>query len=118
MKKTSTILVSLAVFLAWLPGAGRTAAILEQTPGEYLNARAGVAYVGDEVCRDCHESQYNDFKKTGMGKSLSVPGPSNWPEFTKPVTLFSKKLGLSYTVSVSGGKMNHTESKRLADGRL
>ncbi len=75
MKKTSTIVLSLsAVFLLWLPGAGRKAAIPEQTPGEYLNARPGVAYVGDEVCRDCHEPQYNDFKKTGMGKSLSLPG--------------------------------------------
>ncbi|PYU05552.1 MAG: hypothetical protein DMG33_10730 [Acidobacteria bacterium] len=119
MKKTSAIPLSLSVlFLAWLPGAGRKAAMREQTPGEYLNARPGVAYVGDEVCRDCHESQYNDFKKTGMGNSLSVPGPTNWPEFTKPVTLFSKKLGLSYSVSVSGGKMYHTESKRRADGKL
>ncbi|PYS14217.1 MAG: hypothetical protein DMG15_08790, partial [Acidobacteria bacterium] len=119
MKKTSTILLSLsAVFLLWLPGAGRKGAIPEQAPGEYLNARAGVAYVGDEVCRDCHEPQYTDFKKTGMGKSLSLPGPSNWPEFRKRVTLFRKKLGLTYSVSVSGGKMYHTESKIGADGKL
>ena len=119
MKKNSAILLSLsAVFLVWLPGAGRKDAIPEQAPGEYLNARAGVAYVGDEVCRDCHEPQYNDFKKTGMGKSLSLPGPSNWPEFRKRVTLFSKKLGLTYSVSVSGGKMYHTESKIRADGKL
>src|SRR5467141_4674379 len=119
MKKTSTIVLSLsAVFLLWPPGAGRKAAIPEQTPGEYLNARPGVAYVGDEVCRDCHEPQYNDFKKTGMGKSLSLPGPGNWPEFRKRVTLFSKKLGLTYSVSVSGRKMYHTESKIRADGKL
>ncbi len=119
MKKTSTIVLSLsAVFLLWLPGAGRKAAIQEQARGEYLNARAGVAYVGDEVCRDCHEPQYNDFKKTGMGKSLSLPGPGNWPEFRKRVTLLSKKLGLTYSVSVSGRKMYHTESKIRADGKL
>src|SRR5260370_36379108 len=116
MKKTSTILLSLsALFLAWLPGAGRKAAIPEQTTGEYLNARPGVAYVGDEVCRACHQSQYNDFKKTGMGKSLSVPSPSNWPEFRKLVTLFSKKLGLIYSVSFSGGNIDHTESKIVAN---
>jgi len=31
-------------------------------------------------------------------------GPGNWPEFRKRVTLFSKKLGLTYSVSVSGRK--------------
>ncbi len=83
----------------------------EQASGEYRNARAGVAYVGDQTCRECHEPQYHDFKKTGMGRSLSIPGPGNWPEFTKPVTIVSKMLGRTYTVSVSGGKMYHAESK-------
>ena len=119
MKKTSTILLSLsALFLAWLPGAGRRSAIQEQTPGEYLNVGLGVAYVGDEVCGDCHEPQYKDFKKTGMGRSFSLPSPGNWPEFRKPVTLFSKKLGLTYSVSVRGRKMYHTESKIHVDGKL
>jgi len=96
---------------------GRSTAVQEQTTREYRNARAGVAYVGDETCRECHEPQYNDFKKTGMGRSLSIPGPGNWAEFTKRVTLDSKKLGRSYTVTVSGGKMYHTESKTGADGK-
>ena len=73
--------------------------------------------MGDETCRVCHEPQYNDFKKTAMGRSLSIPGPSNWAEFTKSVTLDSKKLGRIYTVTVSGGKMYHTESKTGADGK-
>src|SRR5713226_6017844 len=108
----------MVIFLVWAPLAGRRTGAQEETTGEYRNARAGVAYVGDEACRECHEPQYKDFKKTGMGRSLSIPGPGNWPEFTKPVTLASKKLGLIYTVSVRDGKMYHTESKRDANGKL
>src|SRR6266851_2422817 len=105
------------IVLAWLPMVGSRTVVPKQTTAEYRNARVGVAYVGDETCRECHEPQYNDFKKTGMGRSLSIPGPRNWSEFTKPVTLVSKKLGRSYTVSVSGGKMYHTESRMGADGK-
>jgi hypothetical protein len=74
--------------------------------------------VGDEACRECHEPQYKDFKKTGMGRSLSIPAPGNWPEFTKPVSLFKKKLGRTYTVSVSGGKMYQTESQTDTKGKV
>jgi hypothetical protein len=83
----------------------RRATLEGTTSGEYLNARPGVAYVGDEACQECHEPQYKDFKKTGMGRSLSIPSPGNWPEFTKRVTLSNKRLGLIFTVSVIDGKM-------------
>lgn len=119
MNKIRTIPVCLiALFFTWHPVASLGATPQEQTSGEYLNARAGVAYVGDEACRECHEPQYNEFKKTGMGRSLSIPGPGNWAEFTKRVTLLSKKLDRNYTVSVNGGKMYHTESKTDAKGKL
>jgi len=109
----------IVIFLVWSPLAGRRTGAQEQTAGEYRNAaRAGVAYVGDETCRECHEPQYKDFKKTGMGRSLSIPGPGNLAEYTKSVTLDSKKLGRRYTVTVSGGKMYHTESRTGADGKL
>ncbi len=106
-----------ATFVAQPPVAARITAGQEQTSVGYRNAPAGVAYMGDETCRECHEPQYNDFKKTGMGRSLSIPGPGNWPEFTKSVTLLNKKLGRRYTVSVTGGKMYHTESGMRADGK-
>ncbi|PYU49685.1 MAG: hypothetical protein DMG53_04535 [Acidobacteria bacterium] len=118
MRWVQTISAGLfATFMAWPPAAARITAGQEQTSVEYRNAPAGVAYMGDETCRECHEPQYNDFKKTGMGRSLSIPGPGNWPEFTKSVTLLNKKLGRRYTVSVTGGKMYHTESGMGADGK-
>ncbi len=137
MKRVSTISFCLLAFsFACLGVAARRATVQEQAHGEhsnarpgvayvsdeasqeYANAQPGVAYVGDEACRECHESQYKDFKKTGMGRSLSIPGPGNWPEFTKRVALSNKKLDRIYTVSVSNGKMYHTESKRDSNGKL
>src|SRR2546427_3490012 len=119
MPKARTVPICLiGLSFACLTLAGHRAMEQDQGSTEYLNARPGVAYVGDEACRECHEPQYKDFKKTGMGRSLSIPGPGNWPEFTKPVRFSSEKLGRTYTVSVSGRKMYHTESKRDANGKL
>jgi len=108
----------IALSFAWLCVAARREMVQEQHPLEYLNARTGVAYVGDETCRECHEPQYKDFKKTGMGRSTSIPAPGNWPEFTKRVTFLNKKLGRTYAVSVTGGKMYQTESKTDAKGKV
>lgn len=114
-----TILVCLLVLsFAWLTVVADRATAQEQTSDRYSNARPGVAYVGDETCRECHEPQYRDFKKTGMGRSLSIPGPGNWPEFSKRVTIHNKKLDRIYGVNVSSGKMYHTESKRDSTGKV
>jgi hypothetical protein len=101
---------------ACLTIGARKATPNDTTSSEYLNARPDVAYVGDEACQECHEAQYKDFKKTGMGRSLSIPGQGNWPEFTRGVTLSNKKLGGIYTVSVIDGKMYHAESRQDANG--
>jgi Tetratricopeptide repeat len=77
----------------------------------YRNTLPGVAYVGDDVCRSCHLPQFTEFKATGMGRSLSIPVPTNWPEFRKPVTLSSRQLDRVYTVTVNNGKMYHAESQ-------
>src|SRR5205809_630846 len=57
------------------------------------------------------------FKNTGMGRSLSIPSPGNWPEFTKRVTLSNKRLGRMFTVSVVDGKMFHAESRQDVNGK-
>lgn len=108
----------LAYSLAYIAADGRSTAKEDASTVQYLNAQPGAAYVGDEDCRDCHEPQYRDFKRTGMGRSLSIPGAANWPEFAKPVTLVSKRLGRTYSVYLRNGKMYHAESKRGEDGKL
>lgn len=66
-----------ALTIASLAVLARITTEQDKTIGEYLSAQAGVAYVGDEACQECHESHYKDFKKTGMGRSLSISGPGN-----------------------------------------
>ncbi len=91
----------------------------QETPAaHYLNAQPGVEYVGEEVCRTCHPSEYASFKQTGMGRSVSVPSPNDLRDLAQPVIIFSKKLNRSYSVYARDGKMFHEESERDAKGHV
>src|SRR5690348_1655601 len=109
--------VLLAALFALSLSTGQQALSQESRPKPYENTLPGVAYVGDEVCRTCHEPQYNSYKKTGMGNSLSIPGPGSLYEFTKPVQFVKKELGRTYAVYVQSGKLYHSESKLDATGK-
>ena len=83
---------------------------------QYANTRAGLEYVGDEACRNCHSSIYESFKQTGMGRSTSVPSAEDLSELAKPVTLVDKKQNRSYTVYARDGKLIHEETGTDAAG--
>ena len=114
-----------AFFLVWAGSRMAEARQTEQTvpaqkapSDEYLNARPGVDYVGDEVCRDCHPSEYDKFKQTGMGRSVSIPSRDELSELARPVTIVRKKLNRTYSVYARDGKMYHEESGWNAAGQL
>ena len=67
-------------------------------------------YIGDQACRTCHSSIYETFKRTGMGRSTSIPSAEDLRELEKPVTIVSKKLNRSYKVYAQDGKIIHEES--------
>jgi hypothetical protein len=90
----------------------------ETSAAQYLNAQPGVEYVGEEVCRSCHPSEYTSFKQTGMGRSVAIPSASDLRDLAQPVTIFSKKLNRTYSVYARDGKMFHEESERDAKGRV
>jgi hypothetical protein len=94
--------------------AGQDVRAQETPAAHYLNAQPGVEYVGDEVCRSCHPSEYASFKQTGMGRSVSIPSPNDLRDLAQPVTIFSKKLNRSYSIYARDGKMFHEESERDA----
>jgi len=98
--------------------ASQAVSAQEKQPDHYLNAQPGVEYVGDEACRSCHPSEYSSFKQTGMGRSVSVPSPSDLRDLAQPVTIRSKELKRTYTVFARDGKMFHEESERDAKGNL
>jgi hypothetical protein len=98
--------------------AGQAVRAQETAAPHYLNAQPGVEYVGEEVCRSCHPSEYASFKQTGMGRSVAIPSAGDLRDLAQPVTIFSKKLNRTYSVYARDGKMFHKESERDAKGRV
>jgi Tfp pilus assembly protein PilF len=86
-------------------------------PQQYLNARPGVEYLGDESCKKCHSSIYAQFKQTGMGRSVSSPSAEDLRDLSKPVKIVNKKLNRTYSIYVRDGKIIHEESETDAKGR-
>src|SRR5580693_7807377 len=68
---------------------GQAVSVQPAPPDQYLNARAGVEYVGDESCRKCHSTIYAQFKQTGMGRSVSIPSAEDLRELAKPIRLIN-----------------------------
>src|SRR5271170_590694 len=126
MNRRAIWLVGLAAFCLVcaslrIAEAGQTAQPVPARPAppqQYLNARAGVEYLGDESCRKCHSTIYGQFKQTGMGRSVSIPSAEDVRELAKPVTLINKKLNRSYSIFVRDGKIIHQESETDAKGRV
>jgi Tetratricopeptide repeat len=110
-------LVSATSRMAEARQTGQPPAPQERPSEQYLNAQPGVEYVGDEVCRDCHPSEFRTFKQTGMGRSVSLPSPDELRALAKPVTIVKKQLNRSYSVYVHDGQMYQQESESDAKGQ-
>jgi tetratricopeptide repeat protein len=97
---------------------GQAVPAQEKPLQQYLNAQLGVEYVGDEACRACHPSEFESFKRTGMGRSVAIPSPDELRPLAKPVTISRKQLNRSYSVYARDGKMFQEESERDAKGQI
>jgi len=42
------------------------------TPSQYLGLKSDAKYVGMQTCRQCHQSIYDSFIRTGMGQSIKL----------------------------------------------
>jgi Tfp pilus assembly protein PilF len=90
----------------------------QPTQPQYLNARPGVEYLGDEACRKCHSTIFSEFKRTSMGRSVSVPSAEDARELAKPVTIFNSKLSRTYSIYVRDGRILHEESESDSKGHI
>src|SRR5277367_568757 len=90
---------------------GQAVPVPQAPPAQDLNARAGVQYLGDEACRKCLSSIYADFRRTGMGRSVSVPSAEDVRDLAKPVKIIDKKLNRTYSIYARDGKIFHEESE-------
>jgi hypothetical protein len=97
---------------------GQKVPVQPTPPDQYLNARVGVEYVGDESCRKCHSTIYAQFKQTGMGRSVSIPSAEDLRELAKPIRLVNEKLNRTYSVYARDGKIIHEESGDDSKGHL
>jgi Tfp pilus assembly protein PilF len=107
-----------ALYTAEARQSGQAASPPPSAPEQYLNARPGVEYLGDETCRKCHSSIYAEFKQTGMGRSISLPSAEDLRDLAKPVKIFDKKRNRTYSVYARDGKIIHEESESDAKGRV
>jgi Flp pilus assembly protein TadD len=91
-----------------------------RTPSEstvYRNTVPGVKYLGSKVCAACHKDIYDNFSKTGMGRSMSPVTRSALEKVPAPVTVFAKDLNRRFQVYRQGSDLYQSESVVDADGK-
>ena len=70
--------------------------ITKKESSPYLNHGDSALYVGMNTCKLCHQSIYNSFIKTGMGKSFDVASKfKSSADFSKP-GIYDKIADLNY----------------------
>ena len=70
--------------------------ITKKETSKYLNHGDSANYVGMNTCKLCHQSIYNSFIKTGMGKSFDIASKSkSSADFSKP-GIYDKIADLHY----------------------
>ena len=94
-------------------GLSRVAA---ETP--YLNARPGVAFVGDEVCARCHGEIAADFRRHPMGRSLATADGAAQRDAAATSGEDIRAQGLHYAVERRGGALIHSEQRLDAQGAV
>lgn len=93
-----------------LARAGTLRSEAEEPRPNYLNVQPGVTYVGSEACAPCHKAIYDQFLKTEMGRSMSLPDvPSQWEKVPKPVTVYDKQIGRYFEVVRQGSELYQSE---------
>jgi cytochrome c-type biogenesis protein CcmH/NrfG len=86
----------------------------EAAGSPFLNTRAGVEYVGDQRCAECHPQQALAYREHPMGRSVS-PATHALPGQRRAPPTFTAG-GLRYAVERAGGRVLHRETCPTPDG--
>jgi tetratricopeptide (TPR) repeat protein len=90
-----TFLISLSFFNCNSDISDKNSITKKET-SKYLNHGDSANYVGMNTCKLCHQSIYNSFIKTGMGKSFDLASKSkSSADFSKP-GIYDKIADLHY----------------------
>jgi len=75
-------------------------------------------YVDGAVCANCHQDIAETYRKTGMGRSFSIPTAANAVEdFAHANTIFHQPSGLRYTMVQRNGEFFERRSQAGFDGK-
>jgi hypothetical protein len=89
-----------------------------QRPMQFRNAQSGVPYVGSKACAECHADIYQSYRKTDMGRAMSLPG--EWKDFANlaaPAKVDNPKTHRSYEVYRRGADLYQSEYELDAEGK-
>jgi hypothetical protein len=85
------------------------AAASDATSLVWRNTAPGVDYVGSKACASCHRQIYDSYKKTAMGRSITLPGPQI---IESSVSIHSNTLHRDLEVVRERGDVYQVESNR------
>jgi hypothetical protein len=113
-----TSLQGVGGFSAKTPGSSRRVRdVYAESP--FLNARPGVAYVGDAACARCHREITVAYRSHPMGRSLApVGGAGEGPPTTAATGLPFEYRGLHYAVERREGRVFQKATRRDAAGSV
>jgi hypothetical protein len=78
---------------------------------------APAEYVGAEVCASCHRPIYDSFRKTDMGRSMSViPGDLPSVPARHTITVWNERLDRYYDVQSTPAGVYPSEYQKASDG--
>lgn len=94
----------------------RTPAPPDSPETPYLNARPGVAYMGDTACVSCHKEISASYRKHPMGRSLAALATDSPPGLVEKADFQAE--GFDYSVERRQGRVIHREVRRDAGGKV
>lgn len=89
----------------------------EEIVSPFRNLSDDIAFVGDDACFDCHESEYIGYKEHGMANSLFLLSRDNQIENIDGSVIVDSTLGYRYTIVEEDGKFFQEEYRLDAEGR-
>lgn len=82
------------------------------------NAAPGVAYVGSEACSGCHSALYERYRKTGMGRSMSLASDfAQLNRIPEPVTVVQQNNNRRSSVFRQGSNLYQSQYELDSTGQ-
>jgi tetratricopeptide repeat protein len=84
---------------------------------ELLNTAPGIEYVGSKACGQCHAGIYDEYIRTDMGRSMSLPSDSAQLEkVPAPIKVYDKRSGHYFEVYREGSSLYQSEYELDSQG--